>query len=169
MKVVLLALYPVVVMLNTSSIWLRKLMPRRNPLHGIWIVDEFKRDNQLLRPLTTDKQRWNHLIIDRPHFPRIDASTTAVITPMGDPSDGRWQKCAIDEATKTLTLTSFDKKKNRTPSAVLTFKQPEPDDLVLVGTFYSKPMEAKLHRIPDVKLPLLSRSFHWINEYPFSN
>jgi hypothetical protein len=168
LKVVVLVLYPVMVLLNTSPMWLLKLTSApRNPLHGIWIVDEFKRDNQVLPPLTTDKQRWNHLIIEGVHFPGIDASTIGVITPMSDPSDRRWQKCAIDEARHTLNLTPFDKKKDR--SAALTFTQPKPDQLVLAGTCDGKPMEAKLHRIPDAKLPLLSRGFHWINEYPFSN
>ena len=29
-------------------------------------------------------------------------------------------------------------------------------------------VELKLHRIPDSKLPLISRGLHWNNAYPFS-
>jgi hypothetical protein len=87
---------------------------------------------------------------------------------MAELSKARWQQCKIDETKHTLTLTAFDKKKDPPPSAVLTFARPKPDQLVLTGTSDGKPVEVKLHRIPDTKFPLISRGFHWINEYPFS-
>jgi hypothetical protein len=168
-KVVVLVLYVTMVILNTTPMWLPKLTGApKAPLHGIWLVDEFKREAQVLPPLSTDKQRWNHLIIEGVQFPGSDASIIGVITPMAELSKARWQQCKIDETKHTLTLTAFDKKKDPPPSAVLTFARPKPDQLVLTGTSDGKLVEVKLHRIPDTKFPLISRGFHWINEYPFS-
>jgi len=169
LKLIVLVLFPLMVVLNTSPMWLPKITGEtKAPLHGIWLVDEFKREAQVLPPLTTDKQRWNHLIIEGVPFPGSDASTIGVITPMAELSKAHWQQCKIDEAKHTLTLTPFDDKKDPPPSAMLTFAQPIPDQLVLTGTSDGKPVEVKLHRIPETKFPLISRGFHWINEYPFS-
>jgi len=169
LKLIVLVLFPLMVVLNTSPMWLPKITGEtKAPLHGIWLVDEFKREAQALPPLTTDKQRWNHLIIEGVPFPGSDSSTIAVITPMAELSKARWQQCKIDEAKHTLTLTPFDDKKDPPPSAMLTFAQPKPNQLVLTGTSDGKSVEVKLHRIPETKFPLISRGFHWINEYPFS-
>ena len=164
LKVIVLVLYPVMVMLITSRIWLPKLLGEaRPPLHGIWLVDEFKLDSQVLPPLTTHKKRWGHLVISRDK-----SASNAMMLPMSDRSNALWQRLDVNEMRKTLTFTPFDKMKDPPPSAVLTFTQPKPDQLVLAGTCDGKPMEVKLHHIPDSKLPLLSRGFHWINEYPYS-
>jgi hypothetical protein len=170
LKATLLVLYPVMVIFNTMPIWLPKLTGApKAPLHGIWLVDEFKQGAQVLPPLAKEKQRWNHLIIENAHFPDSDASIIGVITPMAELSKARWLQCKLDEAKYTLTLTPFDNQKDPLPSAVLTFAQPKPDQLVLIGTCDGKSVEVKLHRIPESKFPLISRGFHWINESPFSH
>ena len=169
LKVTVLVLFPAMVILNTKEMWLPKITGApKVPLQGIWLVDEFKREAQVLPPLTTDKQRWNHLIIEAMPNRGTLAKSVGIITPMGGISDARWQQCRVDEAKHTLTLTPFDKKKDPPPSAVLTFAQPKPDQLVLTGTCDGKPVEVALHRIPDSKFPLISRGFHWINESPYS-
>ena len=141
----------------TRSYWMPK-EPTKTPLEGIWEVDEFKLDHQTLPPLTTDKKRWRHLILqdDRMGFVR----------PMS--GERVWQQCAIDPTTRTLKLTPFGDKKDPLPWAVLTFAQPEPDQLTLSGSLDSQAVELKLHLVPASKFPLISRGFHWINEYPFN-
>jgi hypothetical protein len=84
---------------------------------------------------------------------------------MKEIANSRWMQCVVDTEKSTLTLTSFDKKKS---SSSLRFVQPEPARLDLTGSFEGKAVEAKLRRIPESRFPLLSRGFHWINEYPFS-
>ena len=168
-KVVVLVLYVTMEMVNTKELWLPKLTDAPQvPLQGIWFVDEFKSGTEVIPPLTTDTQRWQHLIIEAMSLPDPQVKVIGIITPMGDFSKSHWRQCKIDEATHTLTLTPFDKKKDPPPSAELTYLRPSPDQLVLTGTSEGKPVGVKLHRIPDSKFPLISRGFHWINEYPFS-
>ena len=168
-KIVVLVLYLTIGILNTREMWLPKLTGApKKLLQGVWLVDEFKSENQILPPLTTDKQRWKHLIVEASLIPGTQVKAIGIITPMGDISHARRHACRIDEAKRTLTLTPSDNKKDLPPSAVLTFEQPKPDQLALTGTCDGKPVEVKLHRIPDSKFPLLSRGFRWINEYPYS-
>ena len=168
-KIVVLVLYPVMMIFNTKEMWLPKLTGvLKVPLQGVWLVDEFKHEAQVLPPLSTDKQRWNHLIVEATPIPGTQAKAVGIITPMGGTSQARWHACKVDEAKCTLTLTLFNDKKDLPPSAVLSFAQTKPDQLVLTGTCDGKPVEVRLHRIPDSKFPLISRGFHWINESPFS-
>ena len=50
----------------------------------------------------------------------------------------------------------------------LTFKQPEPGLLILEGRFDGADVSARLRRQDDAPPLLISRGFHWINEYPYN-
>ena len=66
-KCVLLLLFTAMAALNGLPIVLTR--SATVPLQGIWEVSEFKREGKVLLPLTTDRQRWSHLIMDANQFP----------------------------------------------------------------------------------------------------
>ncbi len=71
-------------------------------------------------------------------------------------------RSAIDEKAKSLELTQRD---DMTKKFKLTYASLGPD-LTIQGTLYGDRIRARLHRMPDAEFPLLTRGFHWINEYP---
>ena len=75
-----------------------------------------------------------------------------------------------DPAKKTLTLTRL----SDTPPVVetdekfvLTYARPDPEHLTIQGTLYKDMLEVRLRKVDESRFVLVSRGFHWINEYPF--
>lgn len=135
------------------------------PLRGIWEVTEFEQEGKVVPPLTTDRQRWSHLVIEANRFPGSGTKIIAVISPMTGVDDSLWMTCTVDREKSTIGLSPFNEKD---PSASFDFIQPDSDRIKLTGTFDKKRIEVTLRRIPEANFPLVSRGFHWINEYPFS-
>jgi hypothetical protein len=50
----------------------------------------------------------------------------------------------------------------------LSYKRSSPGALTLEGTFERQRVRAELRRVPEPAFLLLTRGFHWINEYPFN-
>jgi hypothetical protein len=123
-------------------------------LYGIWDVDEMSIDGQVRLPLLTDHDRWRRIIFDFPthtSFQSVDDSFTSYGS-------------SISDMDKTLTLTKGDDKKWK---AVLTFNRPTSDQLTLDGTLDAHRVHTQLKQFDRNKLELVSRGFHWINEYPY--
>jgi hypothetical protein len=127
---------------------------QRPSLYGIWNVDQMSIDGQTRSPLLTDYDRWRRVIFDFPQyaeFQRMDESFAGFGS-------------SISDRDRTLTLTKGDDKKWK---AVFTFHRPAPDALVLDGTMDGHKIHMQLKMLDRSKLTLVSRGFHWINEYPY--
>jgi hypothetical protein len=70
----------------------------------------------------------------------------------------------VDEIKNTLTITP----RSQPDTLVLSFQQPEPNVILLEGTFEGGTIAARLSRSDADKPLLTSRGFHWINEFPFN-
>ncbi len=127
----------------------------RSPLYGIWTVDELSIDGQLRSPLLTDYDRWHRAVFDSPErmsFQRMDDSFARY-------------GAAINANEKTLELTK-DGDKNW--KAHFTFERPAEDHLILDGNLDSHKIHMQLQLVDHSKFLLVSRGFHWIQEYPFN-
>jgi hypothetical protein len=64
----------------------------------------------------------------------------------------------------------FDLTKRTDPSwkTALSYEQSETDQMKIAGSFENHAIRANLRRIPESDFQLMSRGFHWINEYPFN-
>ena len=51
-------------------------------------------------------------------------------------------------------------------NAVCPIQNPEPRQLRRPGTVNGLSVSAKLHREDETRFVLLTKGFHWINEYP---
>lgn len=124
-------------------------------LYGIWNVDEITVDGRPRPPLLTDETRWRRVVFS-------NASTVAVQLV----SDSRRRYAVkLDPAKRTFELSQRNDPKQLYRFA---YAQPAPDRLVLDGTLEGQRIHAALHRVDPRSFLLVSRGFHWINEYPFN-
>ncbi len=124
------------------------------PLYGIWEVKQMSIDEQLRPPLLTDSARWRRAIFDYPNrmaFQRIDES----FVPYG---------ASVNLPERTLALTKSGDKNWR---ASFTFRQPAGDQLVLDGRMDDHQVHMELQWVDRNSFVLVSRGFHWIQEFPF--
>ena len=127
----------------------------KSPLYGIWTVDELSIDGQLRSPLLTDNDRWHRAVFDSPErmsFQRMDDSFARY-------------GASINANEKTLELTK-DSDKNW--KAHFTFQRAARDRLILDGNLDSHKIHLQLQLVDHTKFLLVSRGFHWIQEYPFN-
>jgi hypothetical protein len=135
------------------------LMPKP-PLYGIWAVDELVSDGVVRPPLLTDGTRWRYVIFDYPESMIIrlmDASS---------PTGRQFYSLKLDEKKGAMALTKW--KDPRWKSA-FSYRRNSPGALEMEGTIDGQKIHARLRRVDDSKLLLLSRGFHWINEYPYNH
>lgn len=133
----------------------KQFQAMRSPLYGIWSVEEFVLEGQVRPPLTTDPVRWRRVV--------FDLTRRASIHPMDAP--GRYYGIKVSTKKRSIELTGRD---GQNAKSTLTYERPKPDLLLLSGTFEGKPVRVRLRREDESKLPLTSRGFHWINEYPYN-
>jgi hypothetical protein len=125
------------------------------PLYGIWNVDQFEMDGVARPPLITDETRWRRVVFSYPGMIAIQLM-----------SDTRQRyRLEINSAKKQLKMSKRDDPKWRSS---LTFSQPGPKLLNFQGTFDGHKVKAQLRKADESEFLLVSRGFHWINEYPFN-
>ncbi len=128
----------------------------RAPLYGVWNVEIFEADGQVLPPLITDPFRWRRVIFDRPIRMAIQAMT-----------DSR-RRFLFKQPPKSnvLNLTKVEDPKWK---ATLTYARTAPDLMTMEGTFDGKKIRATLKRSDTSDFLLISRGFHWVNEFPLNH
>ncbi len=126
-----------------------------SPLYGIWDIEQLSIDGQVRSPLLTDHDRYRRAIFDFPQmmtFERMDGSHA-------------WFGAAIDAKKQTLALTSRGKDKFK---GDFGYQRPSAGELILDGQIQGKKFHMQLKRMDEKKMLLLSRGFHWVQEYPFN-
>jgi len=125
-----------------------------SPLYGIYDVEEFTRNGQVLAPLTTESNRWKKVVFQ-------DTNETWV-----ELMDDSWKRydTSYDNAEKNVTLLT---KSGRVASKnVLAYSQPDRDHLLVAGQFKNDSLAVKLKRLDESKLSLVRSRFRWINGFP---
>jgi hypothetical protein len=123
------------------------------PLYGLWNVEEFELDGQARPPLFTDDTRWRRVV--------FDFHTMAILT--ADARE-RFQLDLIPGA-RRLTLKRYD---DPGWKSELSYQRVDPHLIAIEGTVDGHRVRARLRRAPEPEFRLVSRGFHWINEYPYS-
>lgn len=127
----------------------------RSALSGIWTVDHLSIDGQERSPLLNDYGRWKRVVFDYPEYmsyQRMDDSFAGY-------------GAAIDTKSQTIALTRSDDKKFK---GSLHYQRPKPDQLVLDGDVGGHPMHMQLALMDRNQFTLVSRGFHWVQDYPFN-
>jgi hypothetical protein len=127
----------------------------KSPLYGIWNVDRMSIDGVERSPLTSDYDRFRRVVFQAPTaiaFQRMDDTFTTYTA-------------AIDSAGQSLTLT---RPADKNWKADFTFQRPAGDQLVLDGALDGHAIHMRLQLFDREKFLLVSRGFHWVQEYPFN-
>jgi uncharacterized membrane protein YphA (DoxX/SURF4 family) len=125
------------------------------PIYGIYDVEEFTRNGDLLPPLTTDPNRWRKAVFQ---------SKTFLIVKLMNDSVQRYLM-EYDAAKPGLTLAPVG---HPTDKSALSWSRPDAGRLVIEGKLASDALLVKMRRIDESKFLLVNRGFHWINEIPFN-
>ncbi|MES2112642.1 MAG: hypothetical protein V4577_28065 [Bacteroidota bacterium] len=163
-----LILYVIIFNFN-QAIGLEKQYGEKAPkalLYGIYNVESFVVNRDTIMPLKTDTVRWDKLIISYPGNAEIKFVNDSV----------KYWQLKVDEKkhtaaantytdtihkylfTYTISKTAHKKPDGRIDTiSYLTFR----------GAHNKDSLSIKLRRM-DNKSPLMSRGFHWINEYPYN-
>jgi len=141
------------------------------PLFGLWEVDEFALEGVIRPPLTTDTNRWQHVIFTAKSF----RGPMCIVTPMKGPQV--MYAVAVDTEAKTITLSSFVPT-SAAPASKYLLKYHDHEDGVIVvegevgvpagGKIETRQVRASLRHMPEDGFLLKSRGFHWINEMPYN-
>ncbi|MGH3184955.1 MAG: hypothetical protein ACRDOE_24040, partial [Streptosporangiaceae bacterium] len=126
------------------------------PLYGIWQVSSFTEDGVAHPPLLTDTARWRRWIFDR--YPG-----RMVLQDMSDAARG--YAVAIDMKASTLALSRPAEKGWK---ASFNFSQPGPGQLQLDGSMDGHHVQASLQLLDRNSFLLVTRGFHWVQDYPFN-
>jgi hypothetical protein len=126
----------------------------KSPLYGIWNIEQMAIDGQTRSPLTTDYDRFRRVIFDRP--------TQAAFQRMNDTFVLYGAK--VDTSAKTVTLT----RATAASPGSFTYEQPSADVLVLTGSIDGHKMQMRATLFDRNNFLLVSRGFHWVQEYPFN-
>ncbi|MBS0196088.1 MAG: hypothetical protein JSR77_04965 [Planctomycetes bacterium] len=132
-------------------------------LYGVYEVQTFELNGKELSPLQTDTNRWRRFFVTRWGGVGIQSMTDTVA----------WFNMQDDSPNSKVSLTSGGNKRNQTSESLtqtftLSYERPAENTLVLSGEFQGVQIRARLNRRTDQSFLLLSRGFHWINEYPFN-
>jgi hypothetical protein len=74
-------------------------------------------------------------------------------------------RAETDEKTKVTTLTHAREKGEKD---VLQLTRPDDEHFVLEGKLGDEPVVAKLKKLPLPQFQLVTRGFHWIQEFPYN-
>jgi hypothetical protein len=125
-----------------------------SPLYGIWQVSELSIDGKVRPLIVTDAEGWRRVIFDSPTviaFQRMNDSFVRYLA-------------SVNADAKTIVLTKADKKW----SAHFTFQRVTPEQLTLDGEMDRRMVHVQLKLMKKEQFVLVSRGFHWIQEYPFN-
>ena len=126
----------------------------KSPLYGIWNIEQMVIDGQIRSALTTDYDRFRRVIFDRP--------TQAAFQRMNDTFVLYGAK--IDTTARTVTLT----RGTAASPGSFTYEQRSADVLILNGSIDGQKMQIQARLYDREKFLLVTRGFHWVQEYPFN-
>jgi hypothetical protein len=129
-------------------------MAPRQQVHGIWEVEELAVDGALRPLLATDETLWRRLVFEWPG---------AIGIQYVHETEVRYYSLRLDPGPHAFTL-CCDPEWN----AAISYERVAPDLLVVEGMVDGKPIRGRFRRMDASRFLLLSRGFHWINEWPFN-
>ncbi len=123
----------------------------KGALDGVWSIEELDGAG---KPVAT------------PTWRRVNFTSYGTMSITKLHGENARYRVTDDAVKKTLTLTPFAG--NPPKSMVLSYQRTGTDHATLDGQFEGQPFHARLLKIDTSKSLLMTRGFHWINEYPFN-
>ena len=124
------------------------------PLYGLYNVDSFVRNNQVILPLTTDSTRWKQLIIQNKDYSKVKMMNDSLYN----------YHFIIDTIKHTATVYS---NQDTLHKSILTYQNSQ-SNLLFRGKINQDTVFIGMKRFNESRFRLISRGFHWINEFPYN-
>jgi uncharacterized membrane protein YphA (DoxX/SURF4 family) len=128
----------------------------KSPLYGIWDVDSMAINGELRPPLTTDTLRYSHVV-----FQALNGNIT--FQKMNQTFD-RFSG-TVDTVKRTVSLKKFS---DSTSKPVLEYQRPSPTRLTFEGELDGRRVRMAMTQHDLNKFLLISRGFHWVQEFPIN-
>jgi len=125
------------------------------PLYGVYKVESFVQNKDTLPPLTTDTTRWAKMIVSYPGGAQVKL--------MNDST--KFYAFKPDTIKHKITAYTYA---DTTHKYNLTYAMQSPDILLLAGKWGKDTVHIRLRKLNPAKSRLISRGFHWVNEYPLN-
>jgi multidrug transporter EmrE-like cation transporter len=126
---------------------------RRIPIYGMYVVEEFSLNGEVLPSLSNDPVRWRKVSFGS----NYSMSPMSII--MMDNSTATYNSAKYDAEKQTISIyTENGRKKN-----VMSYSRPDTDHLIVEGPFREDMVFVKL-KIDHTKFTLLDTGFHWVND-----
>ncbi|NMO20405.1 DoxX family membrane protein [Pyxidicoccus fallax] len=126
------------------------------PLHGLYEVESFTRDGQVLPPLVGDTTRWRYVGVNR--YSRASVRLM----------DGTVKRFFLTQDAAKGTVTFTEGTGEQAKKSELTSSKPDAEHWVLQGPFQEGTVEIRLKKVDESSHLLISRGFNWIQEAPFN-
>lgn len=139
-----------------GSITQLQFMKNRKPLfHGLYEVESFERNGELVPPLTTDSTRWDKIAIDFKNRASIRNMTGKT----------KWYSFEPDTTASTIAyhLTS-----DTVNVYTFNYSWPDSNQFVLEGIADGDTLKIITKQKTKDDFLLTNRGFHWVNPYPFN-
>ena len=133
--------------------WKRFPGAAKPPLYGIWTIETMTIDGVERPPLITDVERPRRVIVQN--------GTGLAFWRMDDTVQQYTAK--VDTAAKTIALSVTG-----TPAGTLKYAETAADRLVFDGTAGVHAVHMETRRVDHTQFLLMSRGFHWVQEFPFN-
>ncbi|HEX4321006.1 MAG TPA: hypothetical protein VHZ52_08890 [Acidobacteriaceae bacterium] len=127
----------------------------KSPLYGIWNVDQLSIDGHTRSPLLNDYGRWRRVIFDYPSWMAYER--------MDDSFDG--YNVSVNVKDQTIELT---KNGDKNWKGQMHYQRPAAGQMTLDGSLGGHPMQMQLKLVDRNSFRLVSRGFHWVQEYPYN-
>jgi hypothetical protein len=124
------------------------------PLYGIYNTEIVVRNHDTIPPLTTDSTSWKQLI--------IQFKENAQVKLMNDSL--KFFKFIVNDSARSILFYSVADSLSK--SSLLY--QVDSTSLVLSGQIKADSIYIRLRKLDVNKFRLVSRGYHWINEYPYN-
>ena len=125
-------------------------------LYGIWEVSNFIKNEDTLKPLTTDDYRWRYLI--------VDFKDKATVKTMDD--EKHQYTFITDSISKKIVVNKNDTESNQYN---FDYVNSTSDTLRLNGIIESDTLKVLLTKVNHREFNLYSRDFNWIIEQPYND
>jgi uncharacterized membrane protein YphA (DoxX/SURF4 family) len=158
---------------------------RRTPveIYGIYNVESFTSNDELLPPLLTDEMRWRRVIIERSGLASIHIMDDSIFDYLTSVDSENKEVTFLANPDETVTVAGanrlafdprqiekrFEKAIENDEDAGVTLEYSREDDgrLVLRGQWKGDLLDVQLSRVDESEFLLLNRGFHWVQDYPF--
>lgn len=127
----------------------------QSALYGIWDVTQMSVDGEPRPPLLTDNVRWRRVIFDYPRAATLQLMDDSLA----------YYGALIKLADNSLVLT---KAADQNWRANLRFQRPAQNQLIVDGRMDNHQVHIELQLKDRHSFLLVSRGFHWIQEFPLN-